>query len=173
MRSLSATIRNELEASRTGDFPVIFADISHPDITTIRVTSDNQNSQLSGVTYYGWSFDMVLPSDADDPSKARVTIQNVDSEIGETLLELHSPLSLTLKVFWRSDFSENTFGLPGYAFIGIGSPTPSLWWRRPLHLANVEISDEVISADVIGDELTTEPWPYHRAIRAVLPGLYR
>ena len=165
MRSLSATIRNELEASHTGDFPVVFADISHPDISNIRVTSDNQDFLLDGITYYGWSFDVALPSDADDPSKAKVSIQNVDSEIGETLLDLDSPLSLTMKVFWRSDFT--------IADPGVGNPTPSLWWRRTLYLANVDITDDVVSADVIGDRLTEEPWPFHRAIRAVLPALYK
>lgn len=165
MRSLSATIRDELEASQTGDFPVVFADLSHDDITTICITSDNQNYILAGVTYYGWSFDLTLPSDADDPSRAKATVQNVDSDLGETLLSISSPISLTLKVFWRSDFTT--------ANPAVGSPTPSLWWRRALHLTNIQISDAVISADVSGDDLGTEPWPFHRAIRAVLPGLYR
>lgn len=165
MRSISAAIRDELEASQTGDFPVVFADLSHPDITTIRVNSDNQDYLLSSVLYYGWSFDLSLPSDGDDPSKAKVTIQNVDSELGEMVLSISSPLSLVLRVFLRSDFTT--------ANPAVGSPTPSMWWRRAMKLTNIQVSESVISADVSGDDLTTEPWPFHRAIRAVLPGLYR
>lgn len=168
MRSISAAIRNELEASQSGDFPVVFAEITEGGLSIpVKVTSDTQNYVLSGSTWVGWSFDLTLPSDEEDQSKARISIQNVDSYMVSQLMEIATPLRISLKIFMRSQF---TTADPAVA---IGSPDPVMNFRRTLYITNVQITDELIIGDVVGDDFSVEPWPYGRVTRARFPGHYR
>lgn len=219
MRSLTDLIRDELEASRTGDFPIVLATIDHEAFTfPFRFSTDNQDLTYNGELYFGWSLDIILPGDTDDPGQGRISIQNVDEQVGSVLQSIATPLTIDLKVLWRSDFTETEGGggpaldvagstnddllltngtdslllVDGISLLGLmtsagsgvggGVPdfggdlsvsTPSLWWRRALYITNVSITDELITGTISGDDLVTEPWPYHRAIRSLLPAIYR
>lgn len=109
-RSITASFRKAVEANFSGDVDLVFLTISHPSLSDdIRVVMDNRNYSYNGHTYIGFPFDIQLLSDDEQPPKAQLAIQNVDSGIGEAIRTLVSPPRLKIELLSSADFNPYVF----------------------------------------------------------------
>lgn len=166
MRVVSAAFQNELEASRSGEVPVIFATITAAGLTPVHVCSDLVNYVYQGDTYFGWAFNIKLVSDDENPPKGQISIQNVDSAIAEFILAIQSKLRLNIKIFAKSEFTDDN------PRVAIGTPT--IQYEAPdLFLSNITVDTVQVSADITSFDLASEPFPHHRATIDKTPGVFR
>jgi hypothetical protein len=166
-REITANLRTELEASRSGEFLVFFAEITHPDlIEPYRFNSDLVDYVYEGETWLGAGFEVSLMSDDESPARARVSIHNVDQAIGEAIRAIATSPRIDMKVCAQSDFSDAN------PRVEIG--TPVVEYSAPyLELRNVKCDAQFITGDLVGPDLTAEPWPSIRSTKDKLPGLFR
>lgn len=166
-RTISSGFRDFAEASEGQDVIVLFATITHPALLEpITVNSDIADYILGGVTYLGVAFSLVMLTDDDNPPRASVAIQNVDQAIGEAVLALTSSPSIKIEIYLKSDFDNSTPRNP------IGTPSPE-YVAQSLLLQNVKCDAMTLTADLMGFDLTTEPWPAIRSTQERVPGIYR
>lgn len=174
-RSLSSDFRSELESSRSGEILVIFATITHKDLLVpIRVNSDLVDYVYQGNTVFGAAFAITLMSDTDQFPRAQVSINNIENEsiddtgrtVGEAIRSLTTSPRIDIQLFAASDFNEGNPRTP------IGTPTIE-YQALYLKLRNVKCDVNTMSADLVGNDLSTEPWPSIRSTKDRLPGLFR
>lgn len=156
-----------MESPNSGEFFVFFATITHPDlVSAITVNSDVVDYVYNGSTYYGCAFALVRLTDDEQPPRAKVTIENVDQIIGRVVSALLSPPTIGIQLFVKSDFTDD---VPRKA---IGTPT-AVESAQGLKLQNVQWDASTITADLVGVDITSRPWPSIRSTSDRLPGLYR
>jgi hypothetical protein len=167
MRVITADFRDTLEAQASTDVIVIFATITHPELSEpITVNSDVVDYVYGGYTYRGCAFALSLLSDDEQPPRAQVSIENVDQAIGNAIRAIADSPSIHVQIMVKSDFTDDD----PRAAIG----TPNVEYDAPyLKLRNVKVDAMTITADIVGYDLTTEPWPAIRSTQDRLPGLYR
>ena len=174
-RDVSAEFRSAAEASATGEVFLTFATIMHPASTkVIRVANDVVDYQYLGELYVGCPFDITLLSDADDKPTAKISIQNVDREIGETIQQLEDSPRLKLEVILLSQFSpelDDSIGDNG-ARTELGDTVVD-YTADQLRMAKVSVDPMFVTADIISYDYSQEPWPFYRATKNRLPGCYR
>ncbi|MCF2522350.1 DUF1833 domain-containing protein [Bradyrhizobium sp. G127] len=159
--------RNAAEASATDEVFVIFATITHPDLSMpVCVNDDIVDYVYNGLLFRGSAFSCSLVTDNDSPPRAQASIQNVDQEIGETIQALSSPPLVKIELLLKSDFTNDIPRLP------IGRPRPE-YVADMLRLRNVKGDVMTVTSDLTGFDLTTEPYPAIRSTQDRLPGLYR
>jgi hypothetical protein len=165
-RSLQADFRDALEASFSSEVLVWFATVTHPLLgVPITVNSDVTDYNYNGSLYRGCAFQFTFLADDDQPPRGQIIIENVDQIIGQTLIALTDSPILHMQLMAKSDFDEN---FPRNA---LGTPIVEI--DAPLlKLRNVKGGADELTADVYGDDLTTEPWPSTRSTKSRLPGLY-
>ncbi len=165
-RTIGADFRDAIEASLSSEVLVWFATISHSALAVpLTANSDIVDYVYNGLIYRGCAFAFTFVADDDQPPRGAITIENVDQEIGNTLIGLTDSPTLHLQLMARSDFDS---GVPRNP---IGTPTVEI--DAPLlKLRNVKGNVMQLTADVYGYDLTTEPWPSVRSTKARLPGLY-
>ena len=193
MRTIASTFRANIEASNTSDFPVIFVTVSHPNLDTpLYFNSDIRNYLLNGITYIGAALEISLLSDDVNPPQAKVTIPNVDEEIGDVVLAMTTPPRIEMDVYAASDFDSGSPANPlsgnilmedgvstilmedGVSTFQLENPQPVLQYSAPyLFLQNVQCDAVSLSADIRSFDLSSEPWPSIRSTRDRLPGLFR
>src|SRR4030095_6243050 len=96
--TVSTSFRLHAEANFSEEVDLCFLTITHPDITAVRVVWDTKDFIYNGFTWIGFPFDITLRTDDEKPPKATLTIQNVDSQIGETIRTLVTPPRLKLEL---------------------------------------------------------------------------
>ena len=134
----------------------VLAEITHPELSdTLFLTTEPGGLVSNGVTYTFFPFDVVLPGDGVSLSRARVSFQNVDRVIGDTILGLIDPPTITLKVVTSLDHDTVEF--------------------EAANLLLVKITGDAtqISGELIVKRFDSEPWPATRADKALLPGAWR
>jgi hypothetical protein len=159
--------RNAIEASISDENLVIFATISHPDlIEPYRFNSDVVDYVYDGDTYVAAAFQMTLLSDDEQPPRAQAAIHNVDQLIGDIIQSLETPPRIDIHVFVASDFTD--------ADPRVEIDTAVIeYWAPHLLLRNVKCSAETLTGEIVGADLTAEPWPAIRSTKERLPGLFR
>lgn len=159
--------RNSVEASSTAEVYILFATITHPDLSApIPVNDDIVDYVYKGLLYRGAAFSMSLVTDDDSPPRAQASIQNVDQSIGDAIIALASPPTIKVELLLKSDFTDDLPRQP------IGSPQPE-YVADMLTLRNVKCDVMTMTADLTGLDLSTEPYPSIRSTQERLPGLYR
>jgi Domain of unknown function (DUF1833) len=167
-RSVPVSFRNAAEASFSGEVDLVFLTISHGDLSTpIRVVWDTKDFIYGGITFTGFPFDITLLTDEDSPPKAQLSIQNVDSRIGETVRGLTSAPRLKIELLSSTDFD-----LTVDPRTEIGSAT-AVYVADRLFLANVKVDIMIVQADIVGWDYVQRTWPGPRATQAIFPGLFR
>lgn len=150
-----AAFGEALSRMSTTAWPVL-AEISHPGLSeTLYLTTNPDGLTSNGQVYTFFPFNVVLPGDTDTLPRAKVTFQNVDRTIGETILDLIDPPLITFKVVTSLDFDTVEF--------------------EAANLLLVKITGDAlqISGELIVRRFDSEPWPRTRADKALLPALWR
>jgi hypothetical protein len=171
-REVSAEFRAAAEASSTGEVFLTFATITHPALSrAIRVVCDVVDYIYGGERFIGCPFDITILTDGEDKPTAKIAIQNVDREIGETIQSLVEGPRLKLEVLLLSQFSADTDQFLG-ARTEVDTAVPD-YVADQLRLAKVSLDAMTVTGDVISWDYSSEPWPFYRATKNRLPGLFR
>lgn len=181
-RAISNTFRNALQASASGEVVLIFVTIEHENLVRpYRVVSEGErgysrrngricNYYLHGELYLGCPFGLDLVSDTDRAPEARAEVPNVDRELGEAIRALRSPARFKIEVVKESEYAAGVDAANGRSPTG----TPHIEYRAS-HLYLREVSGDVIAIrGRLGPrDLSTSPYPRHRASQTEFPAIYR
>lgn len=166
-RPLSTAFRRELEEPRSTEFIVILLTISDTSLKEpIRVANDTVSYIYNGDTYVGFPFEMELLDDTIRLPTGRIRIQNVDRQIGEAILALTDPPTLTITVLASSDFGPISNG----AREPLGTPTVE-YEATNLIFNNISVNVTEVTGELGSFDMTNEPWPAIRSTADRLPGL--
>jgi membrane-anchored protein YejM (alkaline phosphatase superfamily) len=99
--------------SRQGDDPwIALLSLQHDSMNAgvpVRMARNPSHDVVSnGLTFHRSWFEIEMPSDDETPAQCRVSIQNVDGEIGRFLETLIGPIECTIQVVLASD--PDTYG---------------------------------------------------------------
>lgn len=182
MRVLSTTFRNKIQAQHNDELILVFAVVTHPQLTKpVRVVTEDiegvsyhTNGQIinykyNGDLYQGCPFTFSLLTDDENPPRSKVSIINVDTKIGRTIRLLTSPPRFRFTVLKYSDFSPTVDS--DNARSPTGTPTVE-YDANYLFLRNVVGDDMVITADITSYQIADEPCPAIRTTQDRTPALY-
>lgn len=166
-RNVPASVRADIEREANSDALLVFITITHPDLLEpIRVVNDPENFTLSGALHVGFEFRIELLSDNDSPPTARLTIQNVDRRIGDTLLRTVNPPRIELQIVAASEFDTT---VSPRTELGTAA---RIYRAQHLYLTDVSGDKLQVSGTLRSFDYTQETWPALRATEARYPGLY-
>lgn len=172
-RSISQSLRNELEATHSGEFMVVFATITHPDIPTpIRIAGDVVDYILDGKRYLGCPFELSILSDGESLPRGRISIANVDQRVGAAIEDMVDSPRIDLQICAQSDF-DAIATIDGQRTRAETSTATVEYDAKWLRMTNITVDAISVSADISSFDVGREYWPGVRAIKANCPGLYK
>lgn len=169
-RSITSTFRRESEAEFSDEVDLCFLTITHGTLLDpIRVVWDNKDFIYGGHTFIGFPFEIELLTDDESPPTARLSIQNVDQIIGETIRSLNSPPQIKIELLSSSDFDITV-----NPRVANTSPEPNVvYMADKMFLINVTVDVFQVSGEIQGWNYLQRVWPGKRARQEYLPGLFR
>jgi uncharacterized protein DUF1833 len=171
-RTVSSSLRRELEEPRSAEFLVILLTIEDPTLASpIRVANDVINYNYNGDTYFGFPFEFELVDDSASGRipTARIRIQNVDRQIGEAIVNLTQSPVITITMLASSDFATTLSG-DDARFPIVDTPVVE-YQATNLMFTNISVNAMEVTAELISFDMTSEPWPAIRTTADRLPGL--
>jgi hypothetical protein len=182
-RVLSTAFRKSVEMRDSPALIVCFVTITHPELTSpIYIASEDAsgisrssdgviiNYNLDGHLHIGLPFFFDLVSDNDQAPVARMAIPDVERSVGLALLAIVEAPVLTLEVCSSADFGTSLDG--SNARSPLGSPTPRIYTAPFLRMRNINSDQVMLQSDLQSFDFTSEPWPYHRVTKDIVPGAY-
>ena len=167
-RAISFGYRTSTRSLFSPDADLLFLIIAHESLDpSIRVVNDTVDYRIGDELYTGFPFEISLLSDTDEPPRAQLSIQNVDRRIGDTIQSISTPARMFLSLASSSDFD-----LTVRPRVALGEPSIE-YEANYLFLANVHVDAMMVTGDIMGWDFGQRVWPYRRATKAALPGLYR
>jgi len=167
-RLISYGFRRELEKQESGEEGLVFLTITHPEINDpIRVVNDPEYFEYGGNEFIGFPFNIEILRDDERPPESRISIQNVDSRIGETLLGLVDPPRVKIEVLALSSFDTT---VSPRTEIGTASVE---YAADGLYLKDIEGTATEISGRLVNFDFTQTVWPWPPATQTRCPGLYK
>ncbi len=167
-RNVTASFRRSVEANFADEVDLCFLTISHPTMyEPIRVVWDTKDFVYSGNTFVGFPFDLQILSDDETPPTARLSIQNVDPRIGDTIRSLTTPPRLKIELMSSADFN-----LTVDPRVQLVTPTV-IYSADKLFLTNVTVDAMFVSGTIQGWNYLQRVWPGQRAMQSSFPGLFR
>lgn len=167
-RTLTTGFRREIEREATAELALIFLEVTHPALAeVIRVVNDPKDFVYRGVTYSKGYFELQLLTDNERPPEGRLSVQNVDQRIGNTLRTLVDPARLRIDVVAGSQFN---LGVDPRTEI---TPVYTEYVADYLYLIDVECDAMMLNGRIVSWDYTQELWPGVRATQDRLPGLFR
>lgn len=155
-RTFSATTKQAMLASETGEGYLTLISISHPELDgVLRVVCNTEDIVSRGDTFVAYPFEMTLPSDEEEaPPAARVTIDNIDLQVANTLRSINSPATFLMEIVRIEDLDtvEETFS--------------------NFQLRNIDGDLMQINGDLTIEDMTSEPFPYLKFGPKRFRGLY-
>lgn len=167
-RLISQSLRRELEKQESGEELLVFLTITHPSLDeAIRVVCDPEDFIYDGETYIGFIFDIAILSDNDRPPETRLTVQNVDEQIGHAIKSLIGPPRVKIEILALSDFDTSV--IPR---VPLGTPTVE-YRADQLFLVDVDGDDGEITGRITSWDYSQTTYPGIRATQRRCPGLYK
>lgn len=156
MKTLPAASKVLLESEENVEDAVVLAEIRHESLGSevIRLANAVINVTSKSQLYVGFPFSLEMPSTSQVNSKGRISVQNVDRNIGLFLLALRSPPQIEIIVLSTDDFDTWLMHL------------------RRLWLRNIQGDTLTVSAEIDTWDLATEPWPSKRVVASRYPGVF-
>jgi len=129
--------------SQESNLPLVLIEIDHDDLaSSIAVVNNKQNVTSNGTEYTAYPFEITLPdSNEDAPPKAKLRIDNVSREIGQSIRLISSPLDVTIKVIRQATPDAVEMEFSG------------------MKLRRVTYDALSVSGDLEFEDLTREPYP--------------
>lgn len=114
----TAHARAQAIAQHNDDPFLILLTIEHPQWTDgpFHVVRNNEPIVSRGNVYKAYPFNPDLPGDSEESPQARITIANVDREIGERLESVSTPPECTFEIVLASDPDNVERSWPGMSF---------------------------------------------------------
>jgi len=157
-RSISARLREAMQAQQTGEVILAICQIEHPSILNgpLRVVNNLQSIEHDGDTYAGFPFQVTLPTDNEDGQAAvRLVLDSVDRRVIEAIRSIPPGVPpvvrLDLVLASTPDTAEISF--------------------PDLTLRNAAYDTFVVEADLATDEDDREPFPQARFSPQLFPGV--
>jgi len=140
---ISSTAQQDLFDQETGEIFLTLLTISHADLSQpIRVCNDAKNIVSNGDTYIALPFEVTLPSDeGDQPSRARIQIDNVDRTMIIAIRSITSSPDVTIDVVRQSAPDTVEISFPDFTF------------------DNISYDALIISGDLTFENYLQEPYP--------------
>ncbi|HLS19389.1 MAG TPA: DUF1833 family protein [Paracoccaceae bacterium] len=131
--------------------------ISHPDIDPpIRVVNNTVDITSQGNLFMAFPFEAELPDSPEDaPPRARLRIDNVSREIGQTIRLISSPATVSIQIVRQGDLDTIEAEFPGY------------------RLSGVRYDALTVEGDLTREDLTREVYPFLTFSPAEFPGLIK
>jgi hypothetical protein len=139
--------------------------------TPIWVVNDVVNYTLSGQVWIGFPFQIEFLEDSDKPPRGKITVENVDTTMGEAVRNLSFSPSLDLTVYASSDWNT-VIDVPSNSRLPVGTPTVE-YAALALQLWDVTITSQTIEASFGPPDISQEFWPQTRCTQNFTPGLFR
>lgn len=168
-RSVPADARAALERESSPDALIAFLLIEHPRLPggLLRLVCDVLDYSWGGHVWTGVPFRYSVVSDRESgAAEARVSVPNVDREIGEALRAINDRARLSMTILSAADFDLTV------------NPRAEIETAAVVYsYANYELTDArgdvaEVSGRVTLRDYSREPWPAVRAIPSVAPGLH-
>jgi hypothetical protein len=104
LRTLSPTALQSAFAQETGEVWLVLLTLAHESLTTpLRFVNDMQGITSRGDVFQPFPFEVEFPGeDPDQPTDARLVIDNIDRSIVKTLRAISAPPEITLEVVLAS-----------------------------------------------------------------------
>jgi hypothetical protein len=171
-RDVGAGFRASVEASYSRDMNVSFLTVWHPSTSkVIRVANDKVKYQYGGEIFDGAPFDLIILSDDEDKPVGKISIQNVDEEIGQTIKLLEDSPWLKIEVTRLSQFSA-ALDPSLNARTELGSTIVS-YTANFLRMSKVSVNPMAITADIVSRDYSQEPVSRRRVTKNVAAALFR
>lgn len=125
------------------NLPLVLLEIDHADLANpILVVNNKENIISNGDEYTAYPFEIVLPDSSEEsPPRAKLRIDNVSRDIGQTIREITSPPSVAIKVIRQDDFDTVEIEFTG------------------MILRNVTYDALSVEGDLFFEDLSREPYP--------------
>ncbi|MFA7279821.1 MAG: DUF1833 family protein [Sterolibacterium sp.] len=167
--------QREINRQESPEVHLVFLTISHPELSDpIYVVLDSSEAMsepnrfiYAGIEYIAFPFEIELLSDTDSVPKARLSIQNVDKVIGETIANLTNPPRMRFEVVPASYFDLNVTPR-----VELETPVP-MYVADELYLTNVDVDAMTVTGQIESWNYSQETWPGRRATQNRCPGLFR
>jgi hypothetical protein len=156
-----------LYAQESGIVEVLLLEITHAALTTpIRLSSDPTEritmeplvygTRSNGFIYYAVLMSALLPDEQEeDPPKASLAFDNVDSDIAGLIRSIQTPADITMRVVMA-----NTPDIIEAEYTGFKAQAAT-------------ITAERVILDITRIPLTIEGLPYYRMTKSAFPGLFK
>lgn len=155
-RTTSALFREAITAQETDQVFLVLITIAHEELEDdIRVVVNMENITSRGQLYVAYPVDVELPSENEDsPPQARLTIDNISTEITRAVRAIRSAPVVTIEIVLADtpDLVEASF------------PT--------FYMQGVSYDKLTVSGTLTVDDFTTEPYPSLTFNPAQFPGLF-
>lgn len=104
MRTLSSTALGSAFAPQTDEVWLVLLTITHPSLAApLRFVNDYQSLVSRSNVFLAFPFEVEFPEqDADSPGEARLTIDNIDRSIVNTIRSISSPPEVMMEVVLAS-----------------------------------------------------------------------
>ena len=167
-RAQSSRIIRELIRQESPEAYPCFLTINHDMLNEpIRVVSNSRDMEYGGKLFQGFYFSFSLLSDTEGPPRCRLTVQNVDRRIGDTVGKIIGPPTLEMVIVPLSDF--DTTVIP---HTPISTPVP-LWEALHLFMIDITVTPNDVTGQIVSRAYTREQWPGPLATQSRTPGAYR
>jgi hypothetical protein len=134
---------------------------------SIYIVADGAQYVLNGNTFEPIPFDFALLPDTDATPEVQLSVPNIDREVGDKIIQILEPISLTLELYDADDFD-----LTEDPRTAIGSPSP-IYTASELLLRDVTVDAFQVTGTVKGWDIRGEYSTKLRATQDRFPALYR
>jgi hypothetical protein len=153
-RDVSLAARRAFFSQQTGEVILVLLDITHPDLTTIRVVNNNEDVVSGGNTYSAFPFDMPPPGEKEgEIARVRLRIDNIDRSIVQALRSIQSSPMVSLNIVMASSPNRIEAG-PFDMFL------------------KAAVYDKLVVEGELSFEDEDEPFPGDSYVPALFPGLF-
>ncbi len=154
-RNVSANFWRAARMDQTAEDIHLLITLYHKDlIDPIRVVDDTVAITSNGLLYEAFPFEFVLPQEDESVPRGKLRFQNIDREIGQTVLAIKDDIRASIACILRSDPDVVEFSY------------------KYFYIRNCRGNAVQIETDVGGKNYSTLIYPNVRASKQHFPGLY-
>lgn len=155
-RTTSAALKAALYAAECTDEFIVLLTLDHADLEEpIRVNSSGVDVVSRSNSFLAYPFNLTMPDDTGDrPSRAKLSIDNIDRVIVQTMRELTSAPSMLIEIVRAADLDTVEASFPDFLFVNISYD----------HLA--------VEGELTLEEFMNEPYPQGIFSPNYFPGLF-